>query len=229
MSVFGPGQTEGSISIRHVDDSIAFPAAWTSLAATPLNEIRRRARAIEVLEHITPTVVAGAERYAWNDGAGQCTVWYFLPDGRALLLTYDHECALNVYSLPDDYRIQRSFYDGLPPELLALVTDQPENYETLNCTNGGHGKTVFSAGGVFWYDGSAWQPAAGLVDYCRTTGIADMFAEAGFTYCTGPYMFGADFTPETIVARNVEDGHYETDADAAAARAEIAATMAAIT
>ncbi|MDK0520023.1 hypothetical protein [Streptomyces sp. ML-6] len=182
---------------------------WNALAATPLPEVRRRAAVMNELAEVAPVTVPGADRLAWNDRGGQSAVWYFAEDGRALLLTFDHESDLNLYA-EEDYDLQESFYKGAPESLVALVRDQPENYESLNLTDPGTGRTIHYAGGVFWYDGTRWHVADGLTEYCESEG-ANLFADSGFNYCLGSYLFGQDFTPEAIVAARDKDFRYEDE------------------
>lgn len=167
---------------------------WAALAATPLEEVRRRAAVIDAITEITPVEVDGAERFAWNDGGGQSAVWYFTPDERALLLTFDHESDLNLFA-EEDYSVQEALYDGVPEHLVALVRDRPENYESLNLVDAETGATIHYAGGVFWFDGERWHQAEGFLDHCRREGL-DPLSESGFTYCLGVYRFGGEFTPD---------------------------------
>ncbi|MEU9652630.1 hypothetical protein AB0E00_27460 [Streptomyces sp. NPDC048110] len=184
-------------------------AIWDALSVTPLSEVRRRAAVLDELVGVEPVTVPGAHRLAWNDGGGQSAVWYFAEDGRALLLTFDHESDLNLYA-EDDHALQESLYDGVPEELVALVRDRPENYESLNLTDPATGRTIHYAGGVFWYDGTRWQVSDGLAAYCRRED-EDPFGESGFDYCLSEYHFGRDFTPETVVAMREEDGQYQDE------------------
>ncbi|MFE9039745.1 hypothetical protein ACFYOG_02435 [Streptomyces sp. NPDC007818] len=163
---------------------------WDALAATPLPEVRRRAELVDEQAGIEPVTVPGARRLAWNDGGGQSAVWYFADDGRAMLLTFDHESELNLYA-EEDYELQESFYDGVPEPLVALVRDRPENYESLNLTDPATGRTIHYAGGVFWYDGTRWHIAAGLEEYTRREDV-DLFEASGFDYCLEVYRFGED-------------------------------------
>ncbi|WP_414940064.1 hypothetical protein [Amycolatopsis sp. cmx-11-51] len=184
---------------------------WAALEATPLEEVRRRAAVVDAITEITPVAVDGAERFAWNDGGGQSAVWYFTPDKRALLLTFDHESALNLYA-EEDYSVQEALYGGVPGDLVGLVRDRPENYESLNIVDVETGATILYAGGVFWFDGERWWQAEGFLDHCRREGL-DPLSESGFTYCLGAYRFGEEFTPEAIVEDRAADGHYEDDAE----------------
>ncbi|MER6120263.1 hypothetical protein [Streptomyces sp. NPDC001743] len=186
-------------------------AIWDALAATPLPEVRRRAAVMDELAEVAPVTVTGACRLAWNDGGGQSAVWYFAEDGRVLLLTFDHESDLNLYA-EDDFALQESLYKGVPDDLVALVRDRPENYESLNLTDPATGRTIHYAGGVFWYDGTRWHVSDGLTDYCRREDT-DLFGESGFDYCLNVYGFGEDFTPETVVAHLYEGEDEEQEAE----------------
>ncbi|MFI6941754.1 hypothetical protein ACIBI4_20975 [Streptomyces sp. NPDC050418] len=184
---------------------------WDALSTTPLPSLHHRAAIVDDLAEVAPVTVPGAERLAWNDGGGQSAVWYFAEDGRVLLLTFDHESELNLYA-EEDYELQESFYRGVPESLVALVRDQPENYESLNLKDPESGRTIHYAGGVFWFDGARWQVAEGFEEYCRREGI-ELFAESGFDYCLSDYLLGQDFTPEAVVADRDEDGQYEDEAE----------------
>lgn len=167
------------------------------LVATPLAEVRRRAAIVDEIAEVAPVVVDGAERFAWNDRGGQSTVWYFTPDGRALLLTFDHELELNLYA-EGDYALQESLYRGVPEDLVRLVRDRPENYESLNLVDDATGSTIHYAGGVFWFDGGQWREAEGFLAHCEREDL-DPMVESGFGYCLEPYLFGREFTPEAVV------------------------------
>ncbi|MFF2773818.1 hypothetical protein ACFVU3_02835 [Streptomyces sp. NPDC058052] len=184
-------------------------AVWEALAATPLQEVLRRAVVVDDLAEVAPVTVPGARRLAWNDGGGQSAVWYFAEDGRALLLTFDHESELNLYA-EEEFALQESFYEGVPAPLVDLVRDRPENYESLNLTDPESGRTIHYAGGAFWYDGTRWHVADGLADHCGREGL-DLFGESGFDYCLDVYRLGRDFTPEAVVADRDEDGCYEDE------------------
>ncbi|MFI7010035.1 hypothetical protein [Streptomyces sp. NPDC050145] len=194
-------------------------AMWDALAATPLPEVRRRAAVMDELAEVAPVTVAGARRLAWNDGGGQSAVWYFAEDGRVLLLTFDHETDLNLYA-EEDYALQESLYEGVPEDLVALVRDQPENYESLNLTDSATGRSIHYAGGVFWYDGTRWHVSDGLAKYGEGEGL-DLWTESGFDYCLDGYLFGQHFTPETVVANRDEDGQYEDEKEKEAALREL--------
>lgn len=193
---------------------------WAALGATPLAEVRRRAVLFDAITEVTPIAVDGAERFAWNDGAGQAAVWYFTPDEHALLLTFDHETALNLHVGDENYSAQEALYGGVPEHLVALVRNRPGNYETRNLVDSETGATIHHAGGVFWFDGKRWAQAEGLLEHCRREGL-DPLNESGFAVCLGPYRFGEELTPESIVEDRAAEGWYEFDGEQEEALAEI--------
>jgi hypothetical protein len=132
-------------------------------------------------------------QYGWEDFGGQWTRWFFTPNDRALLLTFDHETALNL----GDFHLQRSMYDGVPDDLLALVTDRPAVPGYLNRHDAASGGIIHVAGGIFWYDGTEWNVPYGLVDHAIDADF-DLWIESAFDYCLGDYRFGDEFTPETV-------------------------------
>ncbi|AMW19441.1 hypothetical protein [Mycobacteroides chelonae] len=188
---------------------------WEDLQQTRIEEIRRRAAIVDRWNDIQSVEVQGGVRYAWNDGGGQSSGWFFADDGKVLLLTYEHESALNFYD--SDYAAQAELFGGVPQELVALVANRPESYEFLNLTDTTTGNTLPHASGVFWFDGT-WHIAAGLIAYCERTGI-DLFGPSGFShdvgfdYAVGDCLFGKEFTPETVIAEQVANGWYEEDGE----------------
>ncbi|MYW05232.1 hypothetical protein [Streptomyces sp. SID3343] len=190
-----------------------------TLAAIPIDELRRRAAIVDEITGIAPVAVETAERFAWNDGGGQSTVWYFTPDKRALLLTFDHETDLNLFA-EGTYADQESLYRGVPEDLVRLVRNRPENYESLNLTDPDTAETIHYAGGVFWFDGEQWRPAEGFLAYCAREDL-DPYAESGFTYCLANYRLDGEFTPEAIVEERATSNRYENEAARAAALTSI--------
>ncbi|MFD0548175.1 hypothetical protein ACFQ0X_02615 [Streptomyces rectiviolaceus] len=197
---------------------------WDALKATPIVEIRRRAAIINTIADVSPVTVQGAQRFAWNDSGGQSAVWYFVPDGRAMLLTFDHESELNLYA-EGTYAEQESLYGGVPADLVQLVRDRPENYESLNLTDSGTGGTIHYAGGVFWFDGEQWRAAEGFLDHCDQEGL-DPMTESGFDYCLDDYLLGQEFTAEAFIAYRDADDWYDTAAEKDEALASVAEIFA---
>ncbi|MBA0048523.1 hypothetical protein [Mycobacterium sp. NPDC050853] len=189
---------------------------WEDLQQTPIEEVRRRAAIIDQWNDIDSVEVPGGTRYAWNDGGGQSSGWFFADDGKVLLLTFEHESALNFYD--SDYAGQAEIFRGLPDELVALVANQPESYEFLNLTETPSENTLPHASGVFWFDGTTWHIAAGLIAYCEKNGItpltdAGFSHDVGFDYAVGDCLFGKEFTPEAVIAEQVANGWYEEEGE----------------
>lgn len=180
---------------------------WESLQRTNLDEVLRRATLVELCrEDIDHGANSVGQRWVWNDGGGQSTVWHFFSDGRVLLLTFDHESPLNLFGT-GAYAEQLALYAGVPEDMLSVVLNQPENYESLNLVDDAIGATVHYAGGIFWCDGTQWHIAQGLVDYCQTHDL-DLWEDSGFSYCIEPYRFGESFTVEDVLEQRREDDHY---------------------
>ncbi|WP_199729352.1 hypothetical protein [Micromonospora sp. M71_S20] len=182
---------------------------WHALRVTPIREVRRRAAIVSELTFHKPTMVDAAERFAWDDNGGQSTLWHFLADGRALLLTFGPEADLSVGW--DQYAAQEALYGDVPEDLVRLVRDRPASNAAGNVTDVPTGRTIHWACGVFWFDGEQWRVAEGLLDHCDRTGVDPMIGSE-FVYCLDVYRFGQDFvTPEAVVA-DTEHGWY-VDAD----------------
>ncbi|MEK8226951.1 hypothetical protein NKG05_14010 [Oerskovia sp. M15] len=164
----------------------------------PIAEVERRARIVSILCRIAPARVGGAVRYGWENGGGEHAAWYFLPDGRALLLVADHISPLNQYA-EWDVVAQRSYLDGLPEDLLAVALAQCEDDLVLTITSDDDAVSVPFATGVFWFDGEHWRVAAGLQRHCTEHDI-DLWDESGFGLCTGDLRLGRPFTRESVLA-----------------------------
>jgi hypothetical protein len=186
--------------------------AWAALQATEPVEVQRRTGIIaefgelEGLTAVGPPVVDGARRHAWTDGCGQSAVWYYDRNSQILLLTFDHESDLNLFT-QNTYALQERLYRGVPAELMRLVHNRPGNYESHNVAHPETGDRLHGAGGIFWYDGDRWHVADGLAEHCRHKGL-DLFVVSGFDYCTEPYRFGLEFTAEAIVEERAATGWY---------------------
>ncbi|WP_155828522.1 hypothetical protein [Gordonia hirsuta] len=209
-----------------VSEPPSWMAPWLGLTRLPAGELRRRAAIVEEIAAdeglLTPVPVPGAEHFGWADGSGQETHWFFHPDGKILLTTFDHECALNVY--PDyDYEQQRSLLDGVPEPLCAPLLDLPGDGPLLTIA-AADGRTVLTVGGVFFLDPASadrpgeWQVAQGVLDFCAARGL-DVFLEAGFAWCVSDYHLDGDCTVEAMLAERRLRGYYDGDfADEAADR-----------
>ncbi|MFI6286126.1 hypothetical protein ACIBCM_15425 [Streptomyces sp. NPDC051018] len=192
------------------------------LDATPLAELRRRAAIVTALSGGPASFsrkavsyrVDGATRFSWNDSGGQSVRWYFTDDGRALLLAFEHEGELNVPGPVDDFALQRTYYRGVPEDLLRYAGDRTPAYENLTLTDPETGATLLTATGVCWYDGARWHIAEGLLEYCEDEGI-DLDYEAGLDM--SPYVLDREFTPESYLDHYYHrDGHNLTVGERAA-------------
>ncbi|MCH6160841.1 hypothetical protein [Streptomyces marispadix] len=198
------------------------------LDATPLAELRRRAAIVTALSGGPGTFsqksvsyrVDGATRFAWNDSGGQSVKWYFTDDGRALLIAFEHEGELNLPGPTDEFALQRTYYRGVPDDLLRYAGDRTRAYENITLTDPETGATLLTATGVCWYDGAHWHIADGLLAYCAEEGI-DLDFESGLDM--SPYVLGRDFTPETYL-----DHYYYRDEGDDLPVAERAAVLDAI-
>lgn len=124
-----------------------------------------------------------------------------------------HESELSTYCEHDDvdkdYAQQSSYFDGVPAALAALVRKRPETTESINIESG-MGDRIHLATGVFWYDGTRWHVAEGLVEHCRRNGI-DLCAQSGLS-TIGPCLLGQEFTPERYFAHmGYDEGHSEKE------------------
>jgi hypothetical protein len=198
------------------------------LDATPLAELRRRAAIVSALSYGPASFsqesvsyrVDGATRFAWNDSGGQSVKWYFTDTGRALLLGFEHEGELNAFGPTDGFALQRSYYRGVPEDLMRYAADRTPAYENQPLTDPVTGASLHAATGVCWYDGAHWHIADGLLEYCADKGI-DLDYEAGLDM--SPYVLDRDFTPETYL-----DHYYHRDEGDDLPAAERAALLDAI-
>ncbi|MFT4127300.1 MAG: hypothetical protein QM662_13865 [Gordonia sp. (in: high G+C Gram-positive bacteria)] len=149
---------------------------WHAMATCSYDDLRRRAAIIEQVESddgaslwVRPTPVAGFEHFSWANGCGDCAHWFFHPSGQILLTTFDHEDELNVYGFYD-YSRQLGFLDGVPAELRRAVLDLPDDSIFLTIRSADRMRSVLAVSGVFWFDGTGWHVAQGLIDYAAANG-----------------------------------------------------------
>lgn len=174
------------------------------LNQTPLSQVRYRAAVVTDLswteassaQRVKSYRVEGATRYATNDSGGQAVIWYFTDDGRALLLTFGHDCQLNIPAPDQDLELQRFFYRGVPGDLRRFAEDRTEAYENLLVEDPETGEGLLAATSVAWFDGDAWHVSDGPLAYCEAEGIDPI--EAALAYLD-PYLLGQDFTPESYL------------------------------
>jgi hypothetical protein len=198
------------------------------LDGTPPAELRRRAAIVTALSDGPASFsrksvsyrVDGATRFAWNDSGGQSLKWYFTDDGRILLLGFEHEGELNARGPGTDFALQRTYYRGVPDDLMRYAGDRTPAYENLTVTDPETGAELLTATGVCWYDGVHWHLADGLIEYCDDQGI-DVDFESGLDL--SPYVLDREFTPESYL-----DHYYCRDEGDELPGAERAAVLDAI-
>lgn len=194
-------------------------ATLAVLNSTPLDELRYRAAVVTDLSltdasFASPSMtyrVGDAVRYATNDSGGQSVKWYFTDDGRALLLTFEHEGDLNAAGPDDGYALMTRFFHGVPADLLRLAGDRTEAYENLLLTDPVSGDALLLTSGVVWFDGETWRIADGLLAYCAEENVD--LGEAGL-YLLDPYLLDEEFTPESYVDHFLYDGWDGPDREA---------------
>ncbi|MEU9228927.1 hypothetical protein AB0D40_31715 [Streptomyces massasporeus] len=85
---------------------------------------------------------------------------------------------------------------------MALVENQEESH-LLNIEDASGEKTIHTATGVYWCDGTSWHVAEGLLEHCRNIGV-DEFDEASI-YILYRYILGRPFTPEEYHAATLNE------------------------
>ncbi|WP_146070303.1 hypothetical protein [Arthrobacter sp. GMC3] len=174
---------------------------WSGLNSVDLSEVRRRAHVMQRISAAERLNRGGVELIGWDSGSGDWAVWTFSKDGQAMLLVFDHESKLNLYG---DYDVaaQMGMYTGLPETLLTPVRGMSEDDGFLMMGDGP--AAMPAASGVFWFDGSQWRVAEGLLELVEARGL-DITSDSGFGYCTSWYRFDGEFTPESLCADDAED------------------------
>lgn len=182
------------------------------LRRTHPRELRRRLEVLTRIDGREPTTRDGVTQYGFGNGGGDTVNAWFTEAGRGLLLTFDHYSDLNFYEDPE---AQIGLYDGVPADLLALVSDQPETDTTLNVSlpTGG---TVVAASGIFQFSGPCAM-SDGLVAHLQES-QTDL-DETGVEWLVEAFLSLPEFTPEEVAetvswwdADQVADGFASTPA-----------------
>jgi hypothetical protein len=200
------------------------------LETLPLAELRWRAAVVTALSggegsHSSWTrsyPFGCATRYACNNSGGQAVQWYFTKDGRALLIAFEQEGDLNLPDPSGDFDLLRTYYRGVPDDLLPLAGDRTCAYENRPVSDRETGATLLLATGVCWYDGERWHLAEGLLEFCEKQGINPAH-ESGFRL--EPYLLGKEFTPESYFGAYLARGYPMSAANQAAALIRIRETF----
>lgn len=174
---------------------------WSLLGRLSVENLRRRARVLQVLSEAEPHSLDACDLFRWGSGGGDNASWVFAADGRILLLVFDHESELNLFS---DYEVgaQTAMYNGIPDDLLVHVRGLPDREPFLMVGDGAD--AVPAASGVFWFDGVAWHPADGLSTLVSERGL-NLVRDSGIAHCTSWYLLDQEFTPESLIAAGAED------------------------
>ncbi|RAO61028.1 DUF6357 family protein [Micromonospora saelicesensis] len=113
---------------------------------------RELCRRLAVLTHIDgrePTTVSGFTHYGFGDGSGDSVDGWFAADGRGLVVTFDRGSPLASI----DAQARAALYDGVPPDLLALVRDMPQPGSTIRTSAHPNGDMLVATTGIFTYSG----------------------------------------------------------------------------
>jgi hypothetical protein len=155
---------------------------------------RELCRRLAVLSHIDgrePTTGAGFTHYGFVDGSGDSVDGWFAADGRGLVVTFDHGSPLASI---DDAQGQVALYDGVPPDLLALVRDmpQPGTIRTVVHPSGG---MLVVATGIFTYSGPCMM-SEGLLARLQSDRLDVEDAQVG--RLLERFLALEDFTPAAV-------------------------------
>ena len=106
-----------------------------------------------------PNWADGIAMAKYDNGAGDNVIAFFSIDGKAVVKGFDHESEVSPHARKV-YGVWPSIYDGMPSELLALVSDEAAEYEDVTfCCWSEDGKSWKSGNAVIPEnidDGSAW-------------------------------------------------------------------------
>ncbi|ROP37168.1 DUF6357 family protein [Saccharothrix texasensis] len=166
------------------------------LRRTHPRELRRRLEILTRVDGREPITVDDVTRFGFGNGGGDTVNAWFTAGGRGLVVTFDHTSALNA---TDDPQAQAALYDGVPPDLLALVRDVPGTGTTLDVPHPDGGTSV-AATGVFTFSGPC-ALADGLV--ARLQAAQLRIEDTGVGRLVENFLTMGDFTP-AAVAESVE-------------------------
>jgi len=163
------------------------------LRRTHPRELRRRLAVLTCVDGGEPTSVDGVTHYGFGNGLGDTVNAWFVRDGRGVVTVLDHESELGVH---DDPHAQAALYDGLPPDLLALVRGVPASatVETVAHPDGG---TVVAASGVFHLSAPC-AASEGLVARLQEAGLG--LDATGVDFLLEPFLAMEDFTAAGVTA-----------------------------
>lgn len=157
------------------------------LRRTHPRELRRRLGILTVIDGHEPTTIDGVTHFGFGNGGDTVNAW-FTAEGRGLVVTFDHTSPLNFY---EDPRAQAALYDGVPADLLALVTEADTTLEVPHPDGG----TVVAATGVFTFSGPCAM-ADGLVARLQETRLD--VRDTGVGWLLEGLLSLEDFTPAAV-------------------------------
>jgi hypothetical protein len=170
------------------------------LNATPLAELRRRARVLARLSGTPDARLDTATVLGWENGAGDSAAWVLPGDDTALLLALDHESELNLF-VEAEASDQLRMFDGVPAGLRSLVIGVPDESVFLSLGEGPAAAPVASAV-AFLHDG-VWSLSPGLLALCARRGL-DPVVDSGLAFCLHEYLLGDEFSVEALSRRDPE-------------------------
>ncbi|GLY47775.1 DUF6357 family protein [Lentzea sp. NBRC 102530] len=129
------------------------------LRRTHPRELRRRLEVLTRAGGREPATVTGVTHYRTGDAVNA----WFTAGGRGIVVTFDPAGPLGS---TEDARAHAALYDGVPPDLLALVRNVPETRAVPHPDGG----TLVAATGIFTFSGPCAM-ADGLVTRLQEDGL----------------------------------------------------------
>ncbi|RSN05193.1 hypothetical protein DMC63_38770 [Streptomyces sp. WAC 05977] len=158
------------------------------LRRTHPRELRRRLDVLTRIDGREPATAGGVTHFGFGNGGGDTVNAWFTAEGRGLVVTFDHTSPLNFY---EDPQAQAALYDGVPADLLALVTEADT---TLEVSRPGGG-TLAAATGVFTFSGPCAM-ADGLVSHLQETRLG--IEDTGAGWLLDGFLAPESFTPDAV-------------------------------
>lgn len=94
-----------------------------------------------------PNWVDGIAMAKYDNGAGDNVVAFFSLDGKTVIKGFDHESKVSPHAR-EEYGVWPGLYDGLPSDLLGLLSDEAAEYQDVTFC-------CWSVDGKSWKTGSA--------------------------------------------------------------------------
>ncbi|MFD6069833.1 MULTISPECIES: DUF6357 family protein [Amycolatopsis] len=158
------------------------------LRRTHPRELRRRLEVLTRIDGREPSTAGGVTHFGFGNGGGDTVNAWFTAEGRGLVVTFDHTSPLNFY---EDPQAQAALYDGVPADLLALVTEADTTLEVSHPDGG----TLVAATGVFTFSGPCAM-ADGLVLYVQEARLG--VEDTGAGWLLEGFLAPDEFTPAAV-------------------------------